>query len=440
MNIAIIGQGYVGLTAALCFADAGHFVYGVERNQAKLASLNEGSVPFFEPGLQELMARVTASGHLVFQADMTGCTADAVVVAVGTPTLRSGGADLRFVWEAMKSIRQLAEPPALVMVKSTIPPGTSERILSEAPDLSDRYCFSPEFLSLGTALEDWQRPSRVVVGFHNKALLPVLEDLYRGIEAPWVSTTPTNAEMIKYASNAFLATKVSFINEIANLCEGVGADVTSVSAGLRLDPRIGSSYLNAGVGYGGSCFPKDTQALAHLSRLQGRSMPLLEAVIAVNNSQRLKVVSIVQENLRGAVDKTVAVLGLSFKPGTDDVREAPSLTVVSELMAHGFDVRMWDPVVSDTTEHEDFFGALSCESMEEAVQGASAVVVLTEWQEIRNADWTALIGLMAKPAVVIDGRNCLDKQLILSRGASYRAIGRANAVSDSQPAAAVLRV
>jgi UDPglucose 6-dehydrogenase len=373
------------------------------------------------------MADVKDTGRLSFQTDLQGITADAVILAVGTPTLPSGGADLTYVFRAMTQVAAMDQAPQVLMIKSTVPPGTSERILAESalPELTERYVFSPEFLSLGTAVKDWNYPSRIVVGMHNPALLPMVEDLYRGLEAPWIVTTPTNAEMIKYASNAFLATKVSFINEIANLCSGLGADVEQVSAGLKLDPRIGSSYLSAGVGYGGSCFPKDTQALAHLSRLQGRSMPLLEAVIGVNNSQRLKVVTAVHDLMgNGVSGHQVAVLGLSFKPGTDDLREAPSLTVISELQAQGYQVRAWDPVVSRELIQQRFPGVEAAESLQAATHGASAAVVLTEWPEIRNAEWAGLLSRMASPFAVVDGRNCLNADEITAAGGCYRGIGR----------------
>ena len=261
---------------------------------------------------------------------------------------------------------------------------------------------------------------------YHRGLVPIIEQLYEGIEAPWIVTTPTNAEMIKYASNAFLATKISFINEIANLCEDVGADVEEVASGMKLDPRIGPSFLKAGVGYGGSCFPKDTRALTHLSSVRGRRMPLLEAVIRVNNEQRLQVVHRLIEELDGVAAPVVAVLGLSFKPGTDDLREAPSLTIVPQLLMRGYKVRLWDPAVSRETVDARFDGATACASMEEAVGGAHGALILTEWPQIVEANWRDLAAVMEPPRAVVDGRNCFNPPAMRALGFQYRGIGRAH--------------
>jgi UDPglucose 6-dehydrogenase len=321
-----------------------------------------------------------------------------------------------------------SDHPRMVVVKSTVPPGTSASLMARTPGLAERYAYSPEFLSQGSAIEGWMRPSRIVAGIENGSLRELLEELYRGIEGPWVVTTPTNAEMIKYASNAFLATKISFINEIANLCDEVGATIDDVAAGLGLDPRIGSSFLAAGIGYGGSCFPKDVQALTHLSSLKGRAMPLLQSVVTVNNAQRLRVVRAVQDH--AAPGSTVAVLGLAFKPGTDDVREAPSLTVVPELVAQGFRVRIWDPIVAAERIESLFPGADVASGPEEATEDAGVVVVLTEWPQIVDADWERLAKGMAPPSLVIDARNCLDAGALARMGLRYWGIGRAFADQD----------
>jgi UDPglucose 6-dehydrogenase len=428
MRIAIVGQGYVGVTASACLADAGHEVIGVEADPARLGLLRDGHAPLYEPGLEELLRDVIAARRLVFCSSLREIDAalDAVIVAVGTPPLPSGGADLREVGAVLRDVATLNPAPGLVMMKSTIPPGTSERLLAEASPamcLRDRYVVSPEFLALGSSLKDWRQPSRVVVGMHNRALVPTLEDLYAGIEAPWVLSTPTTAETIKYASNAFLATKVSFINEIANLCDLVGATIDEVAQGMSLDPRIGSAYLRAGVGYGGSCFPKDTQALAHISSFEGHSLALVGAAIAVNNAQRLRVVRTVRD-LITEPRAVVAVLGLSFKPGTDDLRDAPSLTVVAELVARGYRVRIWDPVVDRRAAEQGFPGANVTHHLEDAVAGCSAVVVLTEWPQVVDAPWPELVEHMHPPRLVVDGRNCLDPDAILLNGGCYRGIGR----------------
>ena len=434
MNIAVIGQGYVGLTAAVSLADAGHRVTGIDTDAARLCLLQRGELPFLEPGMEEPLRRLWQSGQLDFHHSLSSIPGviNAAIIAVGSPELPSGGADLRQVATAVLDVVALEPAPDLVMVKSTVPPGTSERVLLEAErniSLRERYVYSPEFLSQGSALVGWRNPSRIVVGLHNHGLLPLVREVYRGVEAPWLVTTPTNAEMIKYTSNAFLATRISLINEIANICDEVGANIDEVVKGIALDPRIGGAYLRAGVGYGGSCFPKDTKALAHLSNTKGQSTPLLDAVTGVNNAQRRKVVRIVGQHLDAflKVNPTVAVLGLSFKPDTDDVREAPSLSVIPELQAQGLRVRVWDPAVSEATIARSFVGVERASTIDEAALGASAIIVLTEWPQVAATSWKALASMMEEPRLVVDGRNCLDPACMKAAGLVYRAIGRGSA-------------
>jgi UDPglucose 6-dehydrogenase len=430
MRVSVVGQGYVGLTAAACLADQGHLVTGVERDPERLRSLQRGVLPFSEPGLPELVFGMTTEGRLRFvRACAEGPQPDAVVLAVGSPQLPSGGADLRQVSAAMAEILSLRESPAMVVVKSTVPPGTSSRLLTtdtrmNGRSLRERYVYSPEFLSQGSALDGWRNPARIVVGTETPSLLPLVEDLYRGIDAPWVLTTPTNAEMIKYASNAFLATRISFINEIANLCDEIGASVDDVIRGIALDPRLGGDFLRPGVGYGGSCFPKDTKALAHLSNLKGRAMPLLESVIAVNNAQRIRVTQLIDEELADRPGATIAVLGLSFKPDTDDIREAPSIPIVSDLLASGYRVQVWDPAVSGSVVETAYPGAVRFLNTRDAVEGAAAVIVLTEWPQVLAADWSELAERMREPRLVVDGRNCLDPNRLVPLGLRYRGFGR----------------
>jgi UDPglucose 6-dehydrogenase len=431
MRVSVVGQGYVGLTAAACLAEQGHLVTGVERDEVRLDGLRRGVLPFFEPGLSELVSRMRAEGRLSFERSCAQLPPpEAVVLAVGSPQLPSGGADLRQVSAAMSEILSLRQFPAILVVKSTVPPGTSSRLLGMQTRvdggvlLKDRYVYSPEFLSQGSALDGWRNPSRIVVGTEANSVLPLLEDLYRGIDAPWVLTTPTSAETIKYASNAFLATKISFINEIAGICDDVGASIDDVVQGISLDPRIGSHFLRPGVGYGGSCFPKDTKALAHLSNLKGRSMPLLDSVIAVNNAQRVRVIQVIEDELWGRPGAVVAVLGLSFKPDTDDIREAPSVPIVSDLVAAGYLVRVWDPAVPVSTVESAYPGAVRVARLPDAVAGAAAVVVLTEWPEVIESDWSELAREMAEPGLVLDGRNCLDPNRLIAEGLRYRGFGR----------------
>ncbi|MGE0229523.1 MAG: UDP-glucose/GDP-mannose dehydrogenase family protein [Dehalococcoidia bacterium] len=428
MNVAVVGQGYVGLTAAACLAAAGHRVVGVESDPARLASLEQGRIPFVEPGLPHLVLQGAETGRLRFASALSEATpVDAVVVAVGTPQLPTGNADLRQVARALNEVRELPALPGLVLIKSTMPPGTSARLLAETEPsaaFSRIYAYNPEFLSQGQTIRGWDRPSRIVVGLYEPGLLTAVRELYKGIDAPWVVTTPTNAEMIKYASNAYLATRISFINEIANLCEEVGADVEEVAHGMQLDPRVGAGFLAAGVGYGGSCFPKDTRALTYLASARGRRMHLLESVIRVNAAQHDLVRERLMHMIEGVREPLVAVLGLSFKPGTDDLREAPSLSVVPHLIGSGCAVRLWDPAVSGADRRPEFAGASVSSSLYAAVRGAHAVLVLTEWPDIIDANWERVATLMRRPRAVMDGRNCLNPARMVAARFAYRGVGR----------------
>jgi len=422
----VIGQGYVGLTAAVCLAEAGHNVIGVERDHWRLAELREGRPPFFEPGAADALEAQLNAGRLAFVEAMAEVPrADIVLVAVGSPQLPSGAPDLSQVSAAVAEIVALPEQPGAIVLKSTVPPGTSDRLVAEYPSLRERFVFSPEFLSQGSAIADWQHPSRLVVGLYEPALEPLMRDLYRGIDAPVVTATPVDAEMIKYASNAFLATKLSFVNEIANVCEAIGADIQQVTAGMGMDPRIGPRYLGAGIGYGGSCFPKDTRALTYLSHLSGAPMRLLEAVISVNEAQRLRPVSAIRSALDGVGGRpAVAVLGLAFKPGTDDLREAPSHGVVAELAASGYEVRAWDPALDAERIRTAFPGAVPASTLDAALSEAAAACVLTEWEQVVTADWERLAASMVAPSFVFDGRNALDAAAVTRGGGKYQAVGR----------------
>ncbi|MBX7111865.1 MAG: nucleotide sugar dehydrogenase [Dehalococcoidia bacterium] len=429
MKVAVVGQGYVGLTATACLAGSGHTVVGVEADLDRLVSLEGGVVPFFEPGLPELVQAGLTSGRIRFAPTLAAAgPVEAIVVAVGTPQLPGGNADLRQIARVLNEVRLLPQLPRLVLVKSTMPPGTSDRLLAETEAgaaFSSIYAYNPEFLSQGQTIRGWTDPTRIVVGLYERRVLPIVRELYRGIEAPWVVSTPTNAEMIKYASNAFLATRISFINEIANLCDEVGADVDEVARGMQLDTRIGAGFLAAGVGYGGSCFPKDTRALTYLASSRGRRMRLLESVIQVNNGQHELVRDRLLQMVEGVKHPVVAILGLSFKPGTDDLREAPSLSVVPDLVGRGCVVRLWDPAVRDAGKRPEFAGASVSSSLLSAVRGAHAALVLTEWPEVVEADWGHLASLMRRPRAVMDGRNCLDAARVVAAGLKYRGVGRA---------------
>lgn len=429
MRIAIIGQGYVGLTAAVSLAASGHDVIGVEAAHERLTGLLIGQVPIYEPGIQELMAVGMSCNRLTFIGSLSLLqgTIDAIIVAVGTPPLSSGQPDLRQVRTAIESILESSSREALIIVKSTIPPGTSEQWLRHYGERLDaRYVYNPEFLNQGTALNDWQSPARIVIGLNNREHLSTLQELYKGVIGPWVITDPTSAETIKYASNAFLATKISFANEIGGLCEAVGADVDHVIHGTGLDPRIGSDFLRVGVGFGDSCLPKDTRALSYWSQLTGRPLPLLQAVIAVNNAQRLKVVRMVQEQLghKVAMHPTVAVLGVAYEPSSDDIRDAPSRVVIPELEALGVGVRVWDPGLSEAMVKMLLPAAVYCATISEAVNGAAVAVVLTQWPQTRDVQWEEVARAMVEPRAIIDAQNWLEAATVVCHGLGYQGIGR----------------
>lgn len=429
MRVAVVGQGYVGLTAATCLAEEGHQVTGVESDASRLRALLEGRSPIYEPGLQSLMDATTATGGLKFAETLSsaGGPPDAVIVAVGTPPLASGQPDLSQVRAALTEVTHLDPLPGLVVLKSTVPPGTSARWLAGPGErLTGRYVYNPEFLNQGSALDDWRSPARLVVGLADNTLLPALQELFASVSAPWLITDPTSAETIKYASNIFLATKISFANEVASLCEAVGACVDDVVHGAALDPRIGPDFLRVGIGYGDSCLPKDTQALAYWSRVTGQPMPLLRAVIEVNTAQRLRVIRMIQEHLGDllAHQPGIAVLGLQYEPASDDVRDAPSRTIVPELQALGAQVRVWDPGLHRPVIDSMFPAAEYHATITGAVTGAAAAIVLTEWPQVREAPWAKLTGRMAEPRLVIDAKNFLVPADVASQGLLYRGIGR----------------
>ena len=430
MRVVVVGQGYVGLTAATALAADGHDVVGVECDETRLQALRASAAPIYEPGLQELLADVVARGALTFAGSVAEVRApvDAAIVAVGSPPSPGGGADLRFVRAAVDDVAALSPPPAVVMVKSTIPPGTSGELVARAPApaaLRARYVHSPEFLNQGVALDEWRNPARVVVGLWNESLIEPLRDLYRGVTGPWVVTTPVNAEMIKYASNAFIAARTSFASEIANACEHLGADVDEVLLGAGLDPRIGNESWKLGLGFGDSCLAKDVAALTFTSTAAGYPMRLLETVLAVNGAQRLRPVRTVRDALETAEsDAPVAVLGLNNEPHSDDMRYAASLVLVPELQKVAADVRVWDPLLSAVEAEATFPGVTPCESLVDALTGAGVALVLTEFDDVTSADWTALASVMTEPGLVVDAKNCLSPAAVMEAGLAYRGVGR----------------
>jgi len=434
MKIAMIGTGYVGLVSGVCFSDFGHDVVCVDKDPGKIDRLKAGQVPIFEPGLEDLMAKNVAAGRLSFTLDLAEAVAgaDAVFIAVGTPTRRGDGhADLTYVMAAAEEIGHALGKYTVVVTKSTVPIGTNRKVAevikAARPDAEFDVASNPEFLREGAAIDDFMRPDRVVVGVESDRAKKVMSDIYRPLslrEFPVVYTNLESAEMIKYAANAFLATKITFINEIANLCERVGADVKAVSKGIGMDGRIGSKFLHAGPGYGGSCFPKDTMALARIGQDHAVPMQITETVIKVNEEikRRMvdKIVDLCGGNLR---DKTVAVLGVTFKPNTDDMRDAPSLTIVPALIGAGAKVRVVDP--EGQREGEALLpGAVWVETPYEAAKGADLVVILTEWNEFRALDLPKLAKRM-EVARMADLRNVYDRAEVLSAGfVAYDGVGR----------------
>ncbi|MEM9044092.1 MAG: UDP-glucose/GDP-mannose dehydrogenase family protein [Pseudomonadota bacterium] len=433
MRITMIGSGYVGLVSGVCFSDFGHDVICVDKNADKIAALQRGEVPIFEPGLEALMAANTAAGRLSFTTDLSEAMqgADAVFIGVGTPTRRGDGhADLTYVYQAAEELAPLLESPTIVVVKSTVPVGTNaevaRRVRATAPEADFDIASNPEFLREGAAIEDFMRPDRVVVGVETDRAQKVMSEIYRPLflrETPMVFTSLESAEMIKYAANAFLATKITFINEIADLCEKCGADVQSVAKGIGLDGRIGSKFLHPGPGYGGSCFPKDTTALARIGQDHASPMRIVETVISVNDARKRAMVEKIREALGDQIaGKRIAVLGVTFKPNTDDMRDSPSLTIVPALIGAGAEVRVVDP--EGRKEGEALLpGVTWVDDSYDAAREVDAIVVLTEWNQFRGLDLTRLAQSM-RGNVLVDLRNIYVPEDASEAGFEYTSVGR----------------
>ena len=422
MKVAVFGAGYVGLVTGACFAELGHDVVVRDVVEAKIDALREGRVPIHEPGLDEILAR--NSERLRFTTDVAEAVdgTDVVYVAVGTPPTYSGDADLSAVWTVVDELPDVGRR-IVVAMKSTVPVGTGRAVRHRLDDRGLEnvgYVSNPEFTAEGTAVRDFMEPDRIVIGAFDPADGDVIESLHAGIEAPVVRCDVPSAEMVKLAANAALVTRISFINEIANVCEATGADVTTVAKGIGLDRRIGPSFLRAGIGYGGSCFPKDSLALKQLAANSGYNFQLLNAVIEVNELQKRRVVGKLERRIGPLRGKRVALLGLAFKPGTDDMREAPSLVLAGRLLSEGAEVTAWDPVADGRSQ---LHGVEVAESALEALAGADAAVIVTEWPEVSELDWAAA-GERMRGRVVIDGRNVLDPEEMRALGFAYEGIGR----------------
>jgi UDPglucose 6-dehydrogenase len=435
MRIAMIGTGYVGLVSGACFADFGHQVTCVDKDKEKVAALRRGEIPIYEPDLDRLVADNVSAGRLDFTIDLKGpvAEADVVFIAVGTPSRRGDGyADLSHVYAAAREIAAALDGYTVVVTKSTVPVGTGdevERIIREArPEAEVAVVSNPEFLREGAAIRDFKHPDRIVVGTEDERAGKVVADIYRPLylnQAPIMVTRRRTAELIKYAANAFLATKITFINEIADLAEKVGADVQEVARGIGLDNRIGGKFLHAGPGFGGSCFPKDTLALIKTGQDHDAPLRIVETVIAVNDARKRgmakKVAAAFGGQLRG---KTVGVLGLTFKPNTDDMREAPSIPLITALQDMGAKVRVYDPVGMQQARSV-LDGVTYCDGAYDCAEGADALVIVTEWEQFRALDFDRLKELMACP-VVIDLRNVYRPEEMAAHGFLYAGIGRPN--------------
>jgi UDPglucose 6-dehydrogenase len=429
-NICVVGVGYVGLVTGTCFADLGNSVTALDINQERIDNLKVGLLPIYEPGLEEMVKRNVAAGRLKFttsyQEALEG--ADFAFIAVGTPEGVDGEADLQYVRQAVETIGELMQAPLIIVNKSTVPVGTGDwvaevvRAKQRAP-IPFSVVSCPEFLREGSALTDFMNPARTVLGSLDRDAANRVADLHLPLRAPIMVTDLRTAEMIKYASNAFLATKISFINEIANICEALGADVKEVASGMGYDPRIGRMFLDAGLGYGGSCFPKDVKALAHMANVQGRHPQLLQAVMDINHDQRRLVVTKVRELLGGGLEeKVIGLLGLAFKPNTDDMRDAPAVEIAQMLQAGGARVQGYDPV-SMVVAGRQMPGVKLCEDAYEVAGGADALIVVTEWNEFKQLDLARLKSVMREP-VVVDGRNIYDPERMQRLGFTYRGMGR----------------
>jgi UDPglucose 6-dehydrogenase len=435
VNITVVGTGYVGLVTGACLADFGNRVICVDNDPKKLAILERGEIPFYEPGLRELVGMNRKRDRLVFTGDVAGAISksEVVFIAVGTPPDESGHADLKYVRQVAETIADHMQGYTIVVTKSTVPTGTGrliqEIIRSRRPDADFDVVSNPEFLREGSAIGDFMRPDRVVIGASSERAIELMEKIYRPLyllRTPIVRTTVANAEMIKYASNAFLALKISYINEIANVCDAVGADVSVVARAMGLDGRISSKFLHAGPGYGGSCFPKDTLALTHIADGAGYDFKTLKAAIEVNRLQHYRMVEKVRSLVGDLRGKVIAVLGVTFKPNTDDVRESPSLFILPELQKQGAAIRAHDPVV---TSVDALRGIVWCKDAYDAAKGADCLVLLTEWNEYRDLEFERLKSLMRSSAIV-DCRNVYDPRDIHEAGFDYVGVGRTFAAAS----------
>jgi UDPglucose 6-dehydrogenase len=429
-RVGIVGVGYVGLVTGTCLAEVGHEVYGVDSNADKIAMLHRGEVPIYEPGLGELIAKNMANGRLTFGTETAECVrrADIIFICVNTPPKPNGQADLRYVELAARTIAQAMDSYKILVDKSTVPVHTGEKVRETVKrhheqDLEFDIVSNPEFLREGSAVADAMHPDRIVVGVTSERAAQAMRELYEPFGAPIIVTDIESAEIIKHACNSFLAMKISFINSIAAICEAAGANVDKVVEGMSLDARIGGRFLHAGIGYGGSCFPKDVSAFIHISDELGYDFEILKAVEQVNAEQRRRFVKKIEETLWVVGEKTIGVLGLAFKPNTDDMRNAPSIDIIRALQKEGATIRAYDPVAVENAREILDENVQFCADPYEVADGADALVIVTEWDEFRELDLERIRGLLAQP-IIIDGRNIFDPARMAELGFTYKSIGR----------------
>lgn len=428
MKIAVAGTGYVGLVTGVCLAEHGYSITCVDIDNKKVALMETGISPIYEPGLEELMNNNMERLHFTTDYQSAYKDADVIFIGVGTPEKSDGSANLSYVYGVAEQIASSIEKDCVVVVKSTVPIGTNDKVESLIKsqlknDVNVYVASNPEFLSQGTAVKDTLYTSRIVIGVEEQAAGETLKEVYKNFDAPIVVTNRKSAEMIKYASNDFLALKISFINEIANLCEIIGADIEDVALGMGYDGRIGNKFLNAGIGYGGSCFPKDTKALHWLANFHDYELKTVKAAIDVNENQKLKLIKKSRKYFDSLKGLNVAVLGLTFKPGTDDLREAPTLVNIPLMLEDGANVKAWDPIGIDNFKKVHPEDVTYCYSIEETLKDADVCFIFTEWDQVKHFDLTNYSKLMKNP-IVIDGRNCYDLESVKSATMVYDSIGR----------------
>ncbi|MCT1400002.1 UDP-glucose/GDP-mannose dehydrogenase family protein [Paenibacillus sp. p3-SID867] len=429
MKITVIGTGYVGLVSGVCFSELGNEVICVDKIEAKIEQLQRGEIPIYEPGLQSLLTVNMEAGNLSFTTDMTASVkqSDIIIIAVGTPSMPNGQANLSYIEMAAQEIGQAMNGYKIIVTKSTVPVGTNEKIreiIAQHTHETFDIASVPEFLREGTAVQDTMNPDRIIIGTDSKRAEEQLIELHKPLTENMIITDVRSAEMIKYASNAFLATKISFINEIANICERVGADVTKVAHGMGYDKRIGSSFLRAGIGYGGSCFPKDTQALIQIAGQMDYDFKLLKSVVEVNRDQRLNIIRKLVSLMGDLANRTIGIWGLAFKPETDDVRDSPAYEIITELMERGAKVKVYDPVATDNFKRNyDIDGITYCRNAREAVWQADALCILTEWNEFQKVSLSDIESWLKSP-YLIDGRNIYNEEQLARTKLVYYSIGR----------------